>query len=261
MKTNYHTHTLYCGHATGQVIDYVKEAYEKGLEEIGISDHAPNPLLRDYHVRMKPGQFDEYLSEINEASCIYKDKIKVLKGLEVEYFYNMDHYYKELIKKTDYLVHGQHYISKTKELHNLKSGFALGTKEELLVYLDYMKAAMDSEYFDIFAHPDLFMCGYRDFDETAEYITHEICKKAKEKDVILEFNINGYRRGRNNTPQGMLQPYPRLEFWKIVKTYNIKTIMGSDSHTPKDIYDDTAKEAEVVYHNLGLNEVTYLFNK
>ena len=43
LKNNYHTHTKYCGHATGDVIDYVKEAYDLGFVELGMTDHAPIP--------------------------------------------------------------------------------------------------------------------------------------------------------------------------------------------------------------------------
>lgn len=261
MKANYHTHTEYCGHAMGSASEYVKEAVRNGFEEIGISDHAPNANVKDYGVRMKPDKLLFYLKDIEDAKKAYKTKIKVLKGLEVEFFYDHEQYYEELKRHTDYLVHGQHYISLTKKMDNLKSGFALHTKEEIFVYSDYLVAAMESKHFDILAHPDLYMCGYRDFDRAAEKVAHIICKKAKETDTILEFNANGYRRGTNNTPQGILQPYPRLEFWEIVKSYGIRTILGSDCHDPEFLYDSVVKEAEEVYKKLGLKQVTLLDTK
>ena len=42
--SNYHSHVSLCGHAEGNVEDYVKEAIRCGYEEIGISDHAPIPV-------------------------------------------------------------------------------------------------------------------------------------------------------------------------------------------------------------------------
>ena len=36
---DYHSHNRRCGHATGEIEDYVKVAIEKNLKEIGISDH------------------------------------------------------------------------------------------------------------------------------------------------------------------------------------------------------------------------------
>ena len=38
---DYHTHHKRCHHAEGDIIDYIKSAIEKGLTEIGISDHFP----------------------------------------------------------------------------------------------------------------------------------------------------------------------------------------------------------------------------
>lgn len=258
MKSNYHTHTVYCGHALGHPIDYVKEAYNKGFKVLGISDHAPNKNINDYNVRMKPYKLDSYIKEIEDAKTAYKGKIEVKKGLEVEYFYDHEEYYNDLKEKLDYLIHGQHYISMTKELHNLKSGFSLKKKEEILQYASYLVDAMDSKHFNILAHPDLYMCGYKDFDVHAEKVAHIICKKAEETDTVLEFNANGFRRGTSKTPQGMKRPYPRLEFWNIVKQYNIRTIIGVDAHSPEFLYDETIKEAEEVYKKLGLKTITYL---
>ena len=43
MRSNYHTHTYRCNHATGTIEDYVKEAIKANIDEIGISDHLPHP--------------------------------------------------------------------------------------------------------------------------------------------------------------------------------------------------------------------------
>lgn len=258
MKRNYHTHHYLCKHATGNTEDYVKEALKHNFDIIGMSDHAPNSRVGDHNVRMDESELDIYLKDIDQTRLKYSDKITILKGLEVEFFYDHEDYYKELRKKVDYLIHGQHYISMSDSMNDLISGFGLRTKEEILKYADILIDAMSSNYFDIFAHPDLYMCGYKDFDDTALKVAHMICRAAIDNDVVLEFNANGFRRGRANTPQGILQPYPRLEFWKIAKSYNCKTILNSDCHTPEILYDRVVKEAEEVYLKLGLNDVGIL---
>ena len=43
LKANYHTHTYLCGHAVGDVEDYVNEAIRLGYTELGMSDHAHTP--------------------------------------------------------------------------------------------------------------------------------------------------------------------------------------------------------------------------
>ncbi len=258
MKRNYHTHHYLCKHATGNTEEYVLEAIKNNFDILGMSDHAPNYKVGDYNVRMDESEFDLYLKDIDATQAKYKDKITILKAVEVEYFDNHEEYYKELRNNLDYLIHGQHYISMTDSMDNLISGFGLRTKEEILKYASILKKAMESNLFDIMAHPDLYMCGYKDFDETAIKVAHIICQAAINNDSVLEFNANGYRRGRSNTPQGILQPYPRLEFWEIAKTYNVKTILNSDCHSPKILYDRVVREAEEVYLQLGLNDIGIL---
>ncbi len=258
MKANYHTHHYLCNHATGNVEDYVKEAIKIGLKELGISDHAPNSRVHDQNVRMNPSEFSFYLKDIETAQKKYQNQIKIIKGLEVEYFYDHEDYYKFLRNNVDYLIHGQHYISMTKSMNDLISGFRLTTVEQINRYASYLEDAIKSGYFDILAHPDLYLNSYEKFDEHAEAVAHRICKLAKKYNIILEYNANGYRRGGKKTKKGFEPNYPRLEFWKIVKQYNCKTILGSDAHNPKFLYDDIIKKAEDTYLSLGLNMIEYL---
>lgn len=258
MISNYHTHLHFCGHAEGNSIDYAKEAVKQGFKVLGISDHAPNPLMTDHFVRMKPQYFVDYLKDIEVAQEKFKNKLTIYKGIEVEFFYKMDSYYQELKESLDYMILGQHYISLDKTMKHLQSGFALKTKEEIYTYAEYLIDGMSTGYFDVIAHPDLYMCGYKDFDEHATKVAHMICKKAEETNTILEFNANGFRRGVSQTPQGIKRPYPRLEFWDIVKTYDITTMINSDCHSPEILYDSVVKEAEEVYRNLGLKTIDIL---
>jgi len=261
MKTNYHTHHELCGHAIGNCEDYVLEAIKGNLKELGFSDHAPNTRVNDFGVRMKPKDFEGYLEEIEVMQNKYKESLTIRKGIEVEYFYDHEEYYKFLKSKLDYLILGQHYISLTKEMDNLISGFGLGTDKEIETYANYVCEGMRTKNFKILAHPDLYMCGYKDWNQKAIDVANKIIKCAIETDTILEFNGNGFRRGIRNTPQGKTQPYPRIEFWNLVKKTNAKTIFGIDCHSPEQINDDTIKKAEEVYKNLHTNSIEFLFKK
>jgi histidinol-phosphatase (PHP family) len=261
IKTNYHTHHHLCGHANGDCEDYVKEAIKQNFVELGFSDHAPNSRVDDFGVRMRPKDFETYLQDIEYVQNKYDGQLTIKKGIEVEFFYDHEEYYQFLKGKLDYLILGQHYISMNNQMFNLQSGFALGTKEEIYKYSEYVCTGMETLHFDIFAHPDLYMCGYLNWDEHAEKVAHEICKTAEETNTILEFNANGFRRGKRDTPQGYLQPYPRMEFWDVVKQYNVKTIFSVDCHTPEQLYDSTIREAEEVYKNLGVQIIEFLDEK
>ena len=48
MKTNYHTHTTRCMHATGSDEEYVLSAIKGGYQILGFSDHTPWKYRTDY---------------------------------------------------------------------------------------------------------------------------------------------------------------------------------------------------------------------
>ena len=114
--SNYHTHIYLCRHATGTISDYVSKAYELNYHTIGISDHGPFPdwLKEKLHSRrMTEDEFiNTYLKDLQTITEEFDGKIKVLKGMEIEYLPET----KELIpfykSKLDYLILGQHYYVK-----------------------------------------------------------------------------------------------------------------------------------------------------
>ena len=53
MKTNYHTHTTRCMHATGDDEDYVLSAIKGGYRILGFSDHTPWKYRTDYVADMR----------------------------------------------------------------------------------------------------------------------------------------------------------------------------------------------------------------
>ena len=75
---DYHTHTKYSRHNHGKssIEDNVRVAYEKGLRQVGISDHGFNQKL--YGVRRK--DIEKVKLEIEDAKERYP--IEVLLGIE-----------------------------------------------------------------------------------------------------------------------------------------------------------------------------------
>ena len=69
---DYHCHNQRCGHALGEIEDYVKVAIEKNFGEIGLTDHFPlgaiidDPQLYDIIKRasMAVKEFVNYIAEI-----------------------------------------------------------------------------------------------------------------------------------------------------------------------------------------------------
>lgn len=257
MKTNYHTHHFLCGHATGNMSDYIDEAIKQNYCELGISDHGPLP--NPPFTRMNLEAFKNvYLNEFKECKIKYQNQIKIYLGLEIEYLEGIDEYYQSLLEQVDYLILGCHYYSGKKGLEK-KSYFECNTPERLNEYTELIEKALDTKCFKILAHPDIFMIGYPEFDLSCENCVNRILDAAERNHVLVELNANGLRRGKTKCENGeMVYGYPHEQFWQIVSSRKTRVIIGSDCHSPDQLDDSEMQEARIMASRLKLNIVEKL---
>ncbi len=258
MKTNFHTHTYRCLHAIGTERDYVEEAVNKGLEELGFSDHAPFPD-KDYGLRMKYEELEDYINEIDNLKKEYENKLRIFKGLEIEYHPCYTEYYTTLLKKFkfDYLALGEHtYTTKSGFFRNIF--FAESTDD----YVDYacgISEALSTGFFTFVAHPDLMFLNDFAWDKNCDKACDLILCAAEKHNIPLEYNANGLRRGINHYPDGVRHPYPDDRFWKLVSGSKIRVLIGSDCHTPEQLRDEFVIRAEDKCAELKLNMIETVF--
>ena len=112
MKTNFHTHTARCCHASGRDEEYVQSAIRGGYQILGFADHSPWQFSSSYrsHMRMNPReQFQDYLQSIRTLRRKYRDQIDIRIGLECEYFPPYMDWLRQLIRKErlDYIKIGR----------------------------------------------------------------------------------------------------------------------------------------------------------
>lgn len=265
IKTNYHTHLLYCNHAVGHAEDYVIEAVNNGFLEIGITDHAP--VLESFmteeeyrhtwsHQPMKMDtMYEKYLPEVRKVKDDYKDKITIYTGFEVEYIEN-DWFIAKLRKEVDYLNLGAHFF-----LYNgrILNSYYDVNYETIYGYMNAVIKGMETGLFNTLVHPDLFMFEYknregkRKFDADCEIVSRKIIEAAIKNNVYLEINAKGLQNSIVYG-DGSCWLYPEIEFWKIVKEYeNVKIIIGADAHDPKDLTCENIEKVCGFAANLGLN--------
>ena len=84
IKNNYHTHTIRCGHASGEDEEFVLEAIALGLTEIGFADHIMLPDHSQIGIRGDYSLLDDYIDSLNKLKEKYKEKIKIHIGFEAE---------------------------------------------------------------------------------------------------------------------------------------------------------------------------------
>ena len=106
MRTNYHTHTTRCLHATGSDEEFVLSAIKGGYQELGFSDHTPWKYHTDYvsDIRMTPEQLPGYVESLRWLQEKYKDQISIKIGLECEYFPEYIPWLKESPKSTSWII-------------------------------------------------------------------------------------------------------------------------------------------------------------
>ena len=256
-KTNFHTHNYRCEHAVGNVEDYVKVAIKESYTELGISDHAPMSKYYENN-RMKEEDLEGYLQEIEEAQKKYGDKIKIYKSLEIEYFPECLKMYDDLKEKLDYLILGLHAFRKKGDDTNYNA-WKIKNGSDVLAYAEYMVEAIETGKFDYIAHPDLYVINYRTWDKACENAAHMICKAAEKMNVPLEVNANGIRKTLARHPDWDRYMYPYKEFWEIAKQYNIRTIIGSDTHNFNQMEDEKMELARQFAKEIGLNIIETIF--
>ncbi len=213
----YHAHTTRCGHAEGSEEEYVLAAIKAGIKRLGFSDHVFLPGIFQPRVRGSYECLEEYINTIRSLKEKYKDQIEIVVGFEAEYGDYYADYYKWLLdtKKIDYLIMGQHYFIKERDL------LLFPSCED---YADFVIKGLESGLFKYIAHPDIFVMFNRGWDNSLEPIARRILKKCEETHTPIEINVLGLVGGRE---------YPCDEFFELAREYNVQVVVGVDAHAPE----------------------------
>ncbi|ODS30528.1 MAG: Histidinol-phosphatase [Candidatus Scalindua rubra] len=231
---DYHIHTNLCGHATGEMVDYVKEAIRCELDEIGFSDHLPLVDGKEKNLTMLPDELPNYVSEVMSLRKSFPE-IRIKLGIEADYIPGNESYIKELIIRYpfDYVIGSVHYIDKwafdhPKELSGWDERDVNAVYEK---YFELLRKSARTSLFDIIGHCDLVKkFGHRPSTELTKDLI-DTAKVFKEYGVALEINTSGLRKPVNEI-------YPSCEILKLYREYDIPIVFGSDAHTPDDVGRD-----------------------
>lgn len=253
MKSNFHTHTKRCCHAYGEEADYAKEAFEKGIDVLGFSDHAPFEDA-DYGYRMQFSELTEYIEAVNIEREKYAGKMQIRTGLEIEYLPQYSKYYEYLLNvlNLDYLALGEHFFNVNGNLSNI---FNSESTENYVYYAKAISEALKTGYFSFLAHPDIMFINNFAWDKNCDKACYIIVDAAVNANTPIEYNANGIRRGQQIYPDGKRDPYPHPKFWTFAKEAKLKVLVGSDSHSPEQVYDEFMELGTKRAKEFGLNVI------
>ncbi len=242
--SNFHTHNYLCGHAGGTVCDYVAVAIRNGLSVIGISDHCTSPIGGEGYMTLCDLD-KEYLPQFDEARRLYGDGIRILSGVEIEYFGGHDDDYSRALNKIDYLVLGQHeYMFNGRRCNSFTDGV---DEPNVAAYFQNASAGLRTGYFSVFAHPDLIF--YRQPTVTAKMADSfsDAVRTAAENGVAMELNANGIRNHGFRYPSDLLI--------ELCKAHGANVVVSSDSHSPDEFIDEPFLRLLDYAYKKGLNVV------
>ena len=246
VKSNFHTHNYLCGHAGGTVYDYCAVAVEHGLSTLGISDHCALPLGFPHNEDFQLDAFlNEYLPQFDEAEEEFGDRLKILKGVEIEYFDDCDDYYKKLLSKLDYLVLGQHLYTADGSCKSAYSDYT--TESDVIAYFDCVNSGLKSDYFALLAHPDVIFYHAPPPSKKVINAFESVVRTASKLDIPLELNANGVRYHEFRYPTDLLV--------ELCKKYRASVVISSDAHSPRSLCDEHVYQMRAYARAVGLNVV------
>lgn len=195
-----HTHTVASGHAFSSLQEMVDAAAEKGLQILGITEHAPGipgtcaPIyFRNLHVVPRHIKGVELLLGVELNIIDYKGTVDLDEAM---------------LKMLDIRIAGLHSLCYTP-----------GTEEE---NTDAVIGAIRNPYVNIISHPG---------DGTALLQFEPIVLAAKECGTLLEINNSSLNPVRHK----VMARKNNLEILRLCKQYEVPVILGSDAHISYDI--------------------------
>jgi len=204
-----HNHTVSSGHAFSTLQEIAKEASDKGLKYVGITDHGPS---------MKGAPIIWHIGNLRVVpENIYG--VGILKGVEANILNENGEIDvpESILKGLDIVLAGLHEgTSKSMDIE--------GNTQAVL-------NVMENEYLDVVVH-----LGNPSFPVHIE----EIILKAKEKNKLIEINNSSLHTSRYGSKENC------LEIALLCKKHNTPLIFSSDSHISFDVgrFDEIFKLLE-----------------
>lgn len=250
MNIDYHTHHERCGHAAGSLREYIEQAIERGIDQLGLSDHMPLIHLNpdDYlpEVAMSLAELSNYVEECYNLKNEYKQQIEIRVGIEADYIEGFEREIETLLSyyEWDYVIGSVHFIGRQSEwditdyrmVHMWEGQSVEAVYKQ---YYDKVAKAAQCGLFDIIGHFDAikrfgFVCK-RDPSEWQYAALDAICKQQ----LTIELNTAGWQAK-------CMEQYPAVSLLEYACKQGIPVTLGSDAHQPAHLQRDFERAIELL---------------
>jgi histidinol-phosphatase (PHP family) len=262
LKFDIHTHHYRCGHADGNIRDYIESAITSGLQVIGISDHTPY-FNRDEDrafplITMGKSELINYVQEVIQLKQEYAGKIDVLLGIESDFFENQAELYRQVLSQYpfDYIIGSVHQVYDI-SIFNKKRWTNLKLEQQIIVKKEYYRLIQDSAksgIFQILGHIDAMKGNFPAFsDIPADEVIDETMKIISDCGIAIEINTSGKTKKSGGW-------YPSNTILERALYYGVDVTFGSDAHTPARVADELI-EVRTTLKEIGFKEWVYYKQK
>jgi histidinol-phosphatase (PHP family) len=249
MIADYHMHTPLCRHATGEPEEYARRAVERGVEEIGFSDHTPMPPSYDPDWRMRLDQYDDYIRMVERCRAAVPG-LSIKLGLEADFHPGTEGFVRDVIARhpLDYVIGSVHFIGDW-GFDNPEHAARFGERDLLAIYAEYydlVARLARTRMFDILGHPDVIKkFGHRPAGDYAP-LERKALEAVADAGMALDVNTSGLFRPAKEI-------YPSLRMLKTARSMGIDVTFGSDAHDPGRV-GDRFEDAVALVREAGYTE-------
>ncbi len=243
------------------LLQFIVYAQEKGIKKIGILEHSHRfkEFRKAYDSIIVESNYGLYQAEwLNRKSELhlqqYKEFINEMRqiefpieiefGLEVCFFPDKENVIKKCLEDFDWdFVTGSiHWIDGWGFDHAKTQG-SWETQNVDEIYEKYYRLIIkliESEIFDVIAHPDSIKCFNYTPKKSMKSLYREVAKKLKNARMKAEFNTGlNYRYGHKDL--GI-----NKELLEELKNFNVDLITASDAHCPEDVGTLIKEATEII---------------
>lgn len=230
---DYHTHHYRCGHADGNLEDYIASAVRKGLKEIGLSDHSPiyhrgeNPhILPD--TAMSWDELGKYFEEAVLLKRKYQNTVEVRIGIESDYVPGWEDHFRSLWDRDemDFVIGSIHWVDDWHIFASKQLPPGLSKEELFSAYVDRLMGAAVSGIYNIIGHMDAIKQWELVPPQKAVEGYTKVLQAMADLGVALELNTSGWRKR-------VKEQYPARDILVRAHRLGVPVSLGSDAHKPE----------------------------
>lgn len=255
MFVDYHTHHARCGHAVGELEEYVQSAMKLGLKQIGLSDHMPllhvDPKAYLPEMAMAMDELPRYVEECLRLKEKYEGQIDVRVGLEGDYIEGYEADIERIVQAYpwDYVIGSVHFLGEwdVTDYRQLAGWDGKDVYEVYEQYYDAVQKAARTGFYDFIGHVDVIKRFGRKPERDVAHLERETLDIIKEQGLAIELNASGLR-----TPAEEM--FPSRHMLQYCYEQGIPLTVGSDAHQPQRV-GQFLDEAYAVLREIGFKQL------